>query len=109
MRAIQEQVTILDTADTSSELDCRGSFLVGILADANFDGASLTIEVLDEATDTWTVMQDDAGVAVPVTLAASQYARLLPNEFAMANKVRFVSGAAQAGADSVLTVSLVSD
>jgi hypothetical protein len=94
-------VTITSGQATSAELDCGDETLVGVILPSTFDGTALTFSVSATSGGTYYSLCS-GGAALSITVAASQYVALDPSIFAGVRFVKFTSGTAQSGTDTIL-------
>lgn len=97
-------VTIADTEDTSDAVYLEGDTLVGLITDAELDGTAITFEVSNAIDGTYVPLHAPGGTEVSVTVAASRAVYLDPTIFGGWRFVRLVSGSAQDGADTTITL-----
>lgn len=103
----QIDVIIADGQTASAAIQCRAHSPVSISTDADFDGASLTLEHSFDGTTDWQTVQASDGANYTFTIGASQFGVLnLPNVYGAFQHIRFVSSAAQSGSSSTLKVLL---
>lgn len=96
-------VTILDGEDTSNAVDLQGTSLLAFITDANLTGTSFTFLSSDALNGDYLPLKNmsDGAALTSVAGISAQYVTD-PSDFASVRFLKFVSGAAQAGADTVI-------
>ena len=96
-------VTIANGATQSDSIDLDGLCLVGVFVPSGFDGTTLTFQTsLDDST--YVDVQDGAGNAYSVTVAASKYVPVDPTKMVGVRYLKITSGTTQSPA-ATLTLS----
>ena len=108
VRFLQLDAVILDTEATSEGIEINGALLVAVSTDAAYDGTSLQVQASADGV-TFQDLYDDDGNLVTIVTDADRWTRVLPQEFAGLDWIRFVSDAAQSGADTTLGLKIRSD
>lgn len=98
-----KSITIADgQTEPTGNIDLSGNTLVGVYLDSGFDGTTLTFKSAHSRDDTALVVKDGAGSSISLTVAASQYVKIKPEDLAGINYLVPVAGTSQTG-DTVLT------
>lgn len=100
-----EDVVISSGGTKSAAVSLAGTTLTGIYMPATFTGTAVTFEAATSLTGTYLPVQDGAGSAISKTVAASQYIKIDPGDFAGVRFLKIVSGSTE-GADRTVTLSL---
>lgn len=98
-------VDISEDDDLSTEVDLRGTQLVGVFTPANFDSTSLVIYASPTAGGTFVAVQTGITSATqqPIVTAASRYIPL-PNDLTAGLQFIKLGTATQSTTDTVLTL-----
>lgn len=87
-------VTFNNNTTQSTSVDLQGLCCVGVFVPAGFDGTSLTFQTsLDDVA--YVDVQDGAGAAYTVTVAASKYVPLDPSVMVGVRYLKITSGTTQ--------------
>jgi hypothetical protein len=101
-----QQVTIANTAQSSSLIKLNGFVLVGIQTPAALTGTALTFEVCDSTGVTCVPLKTTtSGTALSYTVTTSSFYAIDPTPFHGVQYLKIKSGTAEGGA-RVLVVSL---
>lgn len=73
MKPSKAIATIASGATTSNEIDIAGATILGFIFPAALTGATIGLEMSDEAGGTFVTVGDGAGGDLSVTFTASQY------------------------------------
>ena len=96
--------TIAASGTTSAEIDLSGATLCGIYIPASFTGTSIAFQASSTSGGTFVSVRDGAGSALSKTVAAGQYIKLDPADFAGVRFLKIVSGSTE-GAERILTLA----
>lgn len=103
----QADLIIADAATTSNALRVHTHVPVAFSTDANFGGASLSLEHSFDGATGWQDVRQSDGTVYAATVAASQFVVLdLPKVFGAFRYIRLKSNVAQSGSASTVKVSL---
>lgn len=98
-------VTITAAGTLSAAADLEGRTPVGVFLPATFTGTVLNFHTATSLAGTYAEMQDGAGAAYAVTVAAGKYVPLDPSKFAGMRYLKIESDQTEA-ADRVITLAL---
>jgi hypothetical protein len=97
--------TILDGQTTSNAIDLAGTSILAFITDAALNGIAFTFLVSNEAGGTYLPLHRMIdGAIVTAIVDVSRYSATNPADFASARFLKIVSGTAQSGADTVITI-----
>jgi len=93
--------TIANGATTSDTIDLEGQTLCGLSMPSALTGTALTF-VIDNGSGVFNTIADGFGSDISKTVAASKYIGLSPTDFAGVDKLKLVSGSAEAAERSIV-------
>jgi len=93
-------VTIANGAQLSGALDCGGMSLVGIITPAALTGTAMTLQGSHD-NSTFNDVNNSAGTQVSITVAASRFIALNPDDFVSFRYLKLKSGSAE-GAERII-------
>ena|SRR5271165_3997680 len=93
--------TIAISTQESSEVDCNGFVLCGVLIPAAFTGTTITFETYDPNSTTWVPIKNASGT-VSYTVAQGNYYAINPVDFYGVRQLKVKSGSSEVAARTLL-------
>lgn len=100
---IDSVVVEIDGGTTSDAIDIKGSSIVGLVCPSGVSGTSMTFQGTVDDVNYYNVY-DESGSQKSVTIAASRYIALNPNDYVGIHKLKMVSSATETSIDFQLVV-----
>lgn len=98
-------VTIASGATTSGIINLYGTRLVGLILPAAMTGTKITVQGSVDGTNFYTLYTDLGATKTEITFTANAFVALQPSATLPTQYVRFVSGASESAARSLIAVS----
>lgn len=97
-------IDISDTVSSAYALDDRT--LCGLYIPSTFDGTTITFQSCDTFSGTYSAVKDGNGNAISKTVAANDYIKLDPSDFAGCRNIKIVAGTAQSTSTTVIKLAI---
>ncbi len=83
MKSISTQTVTIASGTTTAEIDCRGRTLYAVQCPASIASTTLTFTGAPSSGGTSVAVNDDAGAAISITVAASKFITLINKHMAL--------------------------
>lgn len=93
--------TIPASGTVSNAIDLQGTFLVGLIIPANFDGTQLKFKGSRDG-NTFYTLNNTAGDDLIATVVAGQATSIVPQDFSMWRYIQLVSVTTQTTTDTII-------